>query len=217
MGRIGKIKRDLIMEANKKLLNEMDSGGPELNCHWFLTDVTSLDGKRGELHLIQEEPGFWRLKKFSNSNDVTEFSVDTIIVPQKEEIEVYWDKDKERIELVGKSLDGLEAYNKIFRESNDKYSGKLIYATEQSPSKYGLNRDYQYLHFANVKLVESSKLLAWKKDEVKMENGAILNDSSYFVKNNLFGKPTYYYIVFGENESYTNKINKCDRNDPDRY
>jgi hypothetical protein len=210
MGRIGKIKRDLIMEANKKLLNESEVGIDLSTCHWFFMNVTFLDGKLGELHLTQKDKGFWYLKKYTNQKNVNDFTQDTIEVPQESEIEVYWDKDKGRIELVGKSLDGLDAYNKILRGNNDKYSGKLIYATEQPSDKYGFNKDYQYLRFANVKLVESSKLLAWKKDEVKMENGAILNDSSYFVKNNLFGKPTYYYITINQEDQYNDLLKPCE-------
>jgi hypothetical protein len=224
MGRISKIKRDLIMEANKKLLNETEEG-PELNCHWFLTNVTSLDGRIGELHLIQEEPGFWQLKKFSNPNDVTEFSVGTIIVPQKEEIKVIWvedsegEVDKQKIELAGKSLDGLAAYNKITTSNSDKYSGNLIFASDQIPSEWGIVRDYQYLHFTKLFLVESKTLPPWLENgkEVKMKKGVSIDPDSYYIKKKLFGKPTYYYIGFDENESYTNKINKCDRNDPGRY
>jgi hypothetical protein len=211
MGRISKIKRDLIMESNKRLLNETETGPDLSTCDWFLMDVTFLDGKKGELHLTQEELGKWRIEKFSNKNDWTDFTEDSIEVPQESEIEVYWDKDKERIELVGKSLDGLDAYNKILRENNDKYSGKLIYASEQSPSKYGLNRNYQYLQFTKVQLVESSQLPPWKTDEVKMENGAILNDSSYFVKKELFGKPTYYFITLNDETEYSDLIKPCDK------
>ena len=211
MGRIGKIKRDLIMEANKKLLNE-NEGEPDLStCDWFLMDVTFLDGKLGELQLTQQEKGKWLIEKYSKESNTNKIKQDVIKVPQKSEIEVYWDKDKERIELVGKSLDGLDAYNKILRENNDRYSGKLIYATEQPPDKYGSNKDYQYLRFVHVVLAKSSKLLAWKTDEVKMENGAILNDSSYFVKKELFGKPTYYYITINQEDQYNGLIKPCDK------
>jgi hypothetical protein len=224
MGRISKIKRDLIMEANKKLLNETE-GGPDLNCNWFLTDVTSLDGRIGELHLIQEEPGFWHLYKYSNPNDDTDYTEDTIKVPQKEEIQVIWVEDsegkvdKQKIELVGKSLDGLDAYNKITTSNSDKYSGNLIFASDQLPSKWGIARNYQYLHFTKLFLVESKTLPPWLENgkEVKMEKGASIDPDSYYIKKKLFGKPTYYYIGFDDDETYINKINKCDKYDTGRY
>lgn len=224
MGRISKIKRDLIMEANKRLLNEMDPG-PELNCHWFLMNVNSLDGKLGDLQLIQENLGFWHLYKYSNPNDITEYTEDTIKVPQKEEIQVIWvedsegEVDTEKIELAGKSLDGLDAYNKITTSNSDKYSGNLIYASYQVPSEWGIVRDYQYLHFTKLSLVESKTLPPWLENgkEVKMEKGVAIDPDSYYIKKKLFRKPTYYYIKFDDNETYNNKINKCDKYDPGRY
>jgi len=73
-----------------------------------------------------------------------------------------------------------------------------------------LSRFHQYLRFAHVKLVESSQLPALKTDEVKMENGAILNDSSYFVKKELFGKPTYYYITINPENIYNDLLKPCE-------
>ena len=65
--------------------------------------------------------------------------------------------------------------------------------------------------FTHVQLVESSQLPPWKKDEVKMENGAILNNSSYFVKKELFGKPTYYYIKINQEDQYNGLLQPCDK------
>jgi len=224
MGRISKMKRDLIMESNKKILNEVE-GGPDLNCHWFLMDVTSLDGRIGELQLNQEKLGFWHLYKYSNPNDFTDYTEDTIKVPQKEEIQVIWvedsegEVDKQKIELAGKSLDGLAAYNKITTSNSDKYSGNLIFASDQIPSEWGIVRDYQYLHFTKLFLTESKTLPPWLENgkEVKMKKGASIDPDSYYIKKKLFGKPTYYYIGFDDNETYKNKINKCDKYDPGRY
>jgi len=64
-------------------------------------------------------------------------------------------------------------------------------------------------HFTKVQLVESSQLPPWKTDEVKMENGAILNNSSYFVKKELFGKPTYYFITLNDETEYSDLIKPC--------
>ena len=65
--------------------------------------------------------------------------------------------------------------------------------------------------FTHVQLVESSQLPPWKTDEVKMENGAILNNSSYFVKKELFGKPTYYFITLNDETEYSDLIKPCDK------
>jgi len=224
---IDKIKKLIgfdISQNSHDVLSEQNTT-PDLNCHWFLMDVPSLDGRIGELHLIQKKPSFWSLKKFSNVSDVTEFSVDTIVVPQKEEIQVTWVEDsqgkvdKEKIELVGKSLDGLDAYNKITSSDSNKYSGNLIYASDQIPSEYGTVRNYQYLVFTKLFLKESKTLPAWLENgkEVKMEKGATIDPDSYYIKKKLFSKPTYYYIGFKDNETYNNKINKCDKYDTGRY
>lgn len=218
---IDKIKKLIgfdISQNSHDVLSEQNTA-PDLNCHWFL----SLDD--GEIHLIQKKPSFWSLKKFSNLSDVTEFSVDTIIVPQIEEIQVTWVEDsqgkvdKEKIELVGKSLDGLDAYNKITSSNSNEYSGNLIYASDRRPSEYGTVRNYQILIFTKLFLKESKTLPAWLENgkEVKMEKGATIDPDSYYIKKKLFRKPTYYYIAFKDNETYNNKINKCDKGDKGRY
>ena len=212
MGRISKMKRDLIMESNKKLLNET-KGGPDLtNCHWFFMDVNYLDGKIGELHLTQQEKGFWFLEKFTNPQDLEQSIKGTIEVPQQNDIEVMWDDERKAIKLVGKSLLGLEAYNTVFRTNEDEYSGKLIYATDQSPSRYGITRDYQYLHFAKITLVESKKEPIGVTNEVKMKNGAIINLESYFVDRKLF-KKEYKFIVAYDDTKIGTSMNRCDKYD----
>ena len=50
-----------------------------------------------------------------------------------------------------------------------------------------------------------------------MEKGASIDPDSYYIKKKLFGKPTYYYIGFDDDETYINKINKCDKYDTGRY
>jgi len=214
MGRIGKIKRDLIMEANKKLLNESEDGPDLSSCHWFFIDVNYLDGKIGELHLTQKDKGYWFLEKFSNPQDLEQSIKDTIEVPQQNDIEVMWDDERKAIKLVGKSLIGLEAYNKILQTNEDEYSCKLIYATDQPPSKYGLIRDYQYLHFAKITLVDSKKEPIGITNEVKMKNGAIINLESYFVDKKLF-KKEYHYIVAYDDTKIGNSMIKCDKYDTD--
>ena len=211
MGRLDKLKREMITEANRKLLNET-KGGPDLNCHWFFMDVNFLDGKKGELHLKQEEKGFWRLKKYSDINNIENFTADSIEVPQQNDIEVMWDDERKAIKLVGKSLLGLEAYNTVFQTNEDEYSCKLIYATDQSPSKYGITRDYQYLHFVKIKLVESKKVPIGFTNEVKMENGAIINLDSYFVDRKLF-KKEYHYIGAYDDTEIGASMKRCDKYD----
>ena len=54
MGRIEKIKKQIISEANKKLLNE-NEGGPNLECSWFIMDTKLYDGILGELHFTEKK------------------------------------------------------------------------------------------------------------------------------------------------------------------
>jgi hypothetical protein len=216
MGRISRMKRDLIMEANKKLLNEVE-GGPDLtNCHWFLMDVNYLDGKLGELHMYQVKKGFWRLRKYSDTNNLENFTEDSIEVPQKEEIEVMWDKDKESLKLTGRSLIGLAAYNKIFRTNEDEYSGKIIYGSDQLPSEYGIVRNYQYLHVGEVRLVESKDEPIGLNDGVKMKDGTVINiNNTYFIDKKLFSKKYFYGAIF-DDEKYATNVIKCDKYDTGR-
>ena len=67
-------------------------------------------------------------------------------------------------------------------------------------------------HFTKVQLVESSQLPPWKTDEVKMENGAIINLDSYFVDRKLF-KKEYHYIGAYDDTEIGASMKRCDKYD----
>lgn len=214
MGRINKIKRDLIMEANKRLLNETEVG-PNLECSWFIIDTKLYDGILGELHFTEKSKGVWYLQKFTNINNPEEFEEDSFEVPQHTDIEVALDESNGKIKLVGKSLVGLEAYNKIFMKNDDEYSCNLIYSSDQYPSKYGVARS-QYLIAAKIVLEESSEKPKSLFEEVPYNDGEIITFDSYYKDKKLF-KKRYFYLNEESYTSFNNSLSKCDKYDTGEY
>lgn len=213
MGRIEKIKKQIISEANKKLLNE-NEGGPNLECSWFIMDTKLYDGILGELHFTEKSEGDWYLQKFTNVNNTEEFEEDSFKVPQPEDIEVEWDEDKGMIKLVGKSLVGLESYNKIFMTNDDEYSCNLIYGTDAYPSKYGIERA-QYLIATKIVLLESLEKPKIAFEEVPLENGEVITFDSYYMDKKLFKKKYFFINMDKEYRDFNTSLKKCNKYDPD--
>ena len=211
MGRIGKLKRQIITEANRRLLNE-NTDGPNLDCSWFIMDTKLYNGILGELHFTEKSKGFWYLQKFTNISNPEEFDEDSFEVPQYDDIEVEWDEERGMIKLVGKSLIGLEAYNKIFMTNYDEYSCNLIYASDSRPSKYGFERS-QYLFAIKLVLTESLEKPKLAFEEVPFENGEIITFDSYYKDNNFLKKDKYYYLVKEEYSSFSRELKNCNKYD----
>lgn len=209
MGRLDKLKREIIAEANRKILNE----GPELNCNWFITDTKYLDGKIGELHLSEQSKGTWYLQKFSNTTDLSDFTQSVIEIPQYSDIEFQWDDNKKAIKLIGGSLSGLDAYNEVFLDNEDEYSCKLFYGADQTPSKFGAQKA-QYIIAGKFELIEIEDKLKTGETEVEMEDGAIITPLSYFVEKKLF-KKRYYTLKFYGDETFSNQLKKCNKYEED--
>ena len=178
MKRIVRLTENDLNRIVKKVLLEQDAP-PLGDCDFFIMDTKLLDGNLGELHMFQTRPGDWRLQKFIRGN--MNPTQKQIRIPQLDEIEVEWDSQRKQIKLTGQSLLGLKAYNLVFNQNADEYSGKIIYASNQNPSEYGGRRS-QFILAGTVKLnitEEQPKLL---NNSVKLKNGAKIKKShSYFI------------------------------------
>jgi len=209
MGRLDKLKREIIIEANRKILNE----DPELECNWFIMNTKYLDGKIGELHLTEESKGTWYLQKFSNTTDLTDFTQSVIEIPQYRDIEFQWDENENTIKLIGDSLIGLESYNELFLDNEDDYSCKLLYGTDQAPSRFGVKKS-QYIVAGKFELIEIKNKPQLGETEVDMVDGAIITSLSYFVEKKLLSKK-YYTLKFFGDEKFANKLKKCNKYEED--
>jgi len=215
MGRLEKLKRQIISEANKRLLNE-NPDGPNLECNWFIMDTKLYDGILGELHFSEKSEGFWYLQKFTNTSRPEEFEEDSFEVPQHDDIEVEWDEDRGAIKLVGESLKGLGAYNKIFMTNDDEYSCNLIYGSDARPSKYGIERA-QYLIAAKIVLRESLDVPKLLFEEVPLKDGAVISFNSYYKENKFIKKDKYHYLAEEGYSSFNNSLDKCNKYDIGDY
>ena len=210
MGRIGKLKREIIAEANRKILNEE---GPELSCNWFIMDTKYLDDKLGELHFTEQSRGIWYLQKFSNTSDMSDVTETTIEIPQYNDIEFQWDDNKKTIKLIGDSLSGLDAYNEVFLDNEDEYSCKLFTGANQSPSKFGVQKA-QYIIAGKFELIEILDKPETGETEVEMGDGATITPLSYFVDKKLL-KKRYYTLKFNSDKTFSNQLTKCNKYEED--
>jgi hypothetical protein len=213
MKKIIRLTENDLARIVKRIIKETES--PELECDWFISDTTLLDGVKGELHFTEKSKGFWYVQKFSNVSDDTDFTEATITIPQLKEIEVEWDEDEEKIKLVNKSLDGLDAYNKLHNTNYDAYSCKLLFASESYPSNYGVSRS-QYIHSGEVFLIDDENKPKTTPNEVKLQDGAVIAfDVSYYVDKKLF-KKSYKFLSMSPDESFNRSLDKCDKYDMGR-
>ena len=207
MKRIVRLTENDLSRIVKKVLLEQST--PPLECNWFISDTNLIDGQTGELHLVALGSGRWRLRKYSPNNPLP---VDiNLTVPQTNQLQVSWDNTNKQIVLTGsQTLNGMNAYNTLFNESNTATDCKVLYQkqTNEGPQLFA----------GTLKLETSNQQPRLLNNQVRLQNGASITFSNdYFVgRKRRYGNETqadrgivYGYIISKGVTSFNDYQKKC--------
>ena len=166
MKRIVRLTENDLSRIVKRVLVEQST--PPLNCDWFIMDTNLIDGQKGELQITSLGSGRWSIQKNTPNSNPSQIN---LTVPQVNQLQVSWNRTNKQITLTGRqTLNGMNAYNTLFNESNTATDCKVMYEiqTNQGPQLFA----------GTLKLETSNVQPKFLNNQVRLQNGAIITYGS---------------------------------------